>query len=83
MRVSFMQHKLLTGFPAPKKLSRGRRTSEFSGKLLQGCSYTAGSIMSKLHTQGTSLKALQEQLLKEKPYLRKGNGEVMQTVNGS
>jgi len=39
--------------------------------------------MSKLHTQGTSLKALQEQLLKEKPYLRKGNGEVMQTVNGS
>jgi len=29
------------------------------------------------------LKALQEQLLKEKPYIRKGNGEVMQTVNGS
>jgi len=24
-----------------------------------------------------------ERLLKEKPYLRKGNGEAMQTVNGS
>jgi len=78
-----MQHKLLTGFPAPKKLSRGRELSEFSFEALKECSYTAGCNMFKLQMRNTSLKALQEQLLKEKPYIRKGNGEVMQTVNGS
>jgi hypothetical protein len=40
-----------------------------------------GSIMFKMHTRETNLKALQEQLLKDKPYLRKGSREAIQTVN--
>jgi len=36
--------------------------------------------MFKLHTRNITLKALQEQLLKDKPYLRKGNREAMQIV---
>ena len=34
----------------------------------------------KLHTRNTTLKALQEQLLKDKPYLKKGNREAMQII---
>ncbi len=37
--------------------------------------------MFKLHTQNTTLKALQEQLLKDKPYLRKGDREAMQIIS--
>jgi len=60
---------------------RGRKIPEFSFKPLRECSYTAGSIMFKLHTRNTTLKALQEQLLKDKPYLKKDNTEAMQIIS--
>jgi hypothetical protein len=36
--------------------------------------------MFKLHTRNTTLKTLQNQLLKDKPHLRKGNREAMQII---
>ena len=39
--------------------------------------------MFKLHTRNTTLKALQEQLLKDKPYLKKGDREAIQAVSNS
>jgi len=59
---------------------KGRKIPEFSFKPLRECSYTAGSIMFRLHTHNTTLKALQEQLLKDKLYLRKDNREAMQII---
>ena len=38
-------------------------------------------IVFKLHTRNTTLKALQEQLLKDKPYLKQGNREAMQILS--
>ena len=36
--------------------------------------------MFKLHTRKTTLKALQEQLLKDKPYLKNGDREATQII---